>query len=244
MKKKIKFLILITYIFFINQINLSGDEFYFEGEEIQILDEGNRLVSKKGVKITTNDGLILEGEKFEYDKIKLELNLSENIIINDQRKNIIIKTNKIKYSKKSEKLTSYNFTEVFFGNKYLIKSENIIFDRNEGIIKSNTNTSIIDNYQNEILSENFIFFINDRLIKAKNVLIKDNQGNETILENFVADLNEDQFYGKDVKINFNKNIFVSKVFKELKFIISNLLDLQDSSIFLIPALFLFVIILK
>ena len=207
MKKKIKFFILITYIFFINQINLSGDEFYFEGEEIQILDEGNRLVSKKGVKITTNDGLILEGEKFEYDKTKLELNLSENIIINDQRKNIIIKTNKIKYSKKNEKLTSYNFTEVFFGDKYLIKSENIIFDRKEGIIKSNTSTSIIDNYQNEILSEDFNFFIEDRLIKAKNVLIKDNQGNETILENFVADLSQDQFYGKDVKINFNKNIF-------------------------------------
>ena len=68
MKKRFKFLILLIYIFFTNQINLSGDEFYFEGEEIQILDEGNRLVSKKGVKITTNDGLILEGEKFEYDK--------------------------------------------------------------------------------------------------------------------------------------------------------------------------------
>ena len=167
------------------------------------MDEGNRLVSKKGVKITTNDGLILEEKKFEYDKIKLELNLSENIIINDQRKMLLSKlTNKI--LKKSEKLTSYNFTEVFFWDKYLIKSENIIFDRNEGIIKSNTSTSIIDNYQNEILTEDFNFFIEDRLIKAKNVLIKDNQGNETILENFVADLNQDQFYGKDVKINFNK----------------------------------------
>ena len=53
MKINIKLTILLIYIFFASQINLSSDEFYFEGEEIQILDEGNKLISKNGVKITT-----------------------------------------------------------------------------------------------------------------------------------------------------------------------------------------------
>ena len=55
---------------------------------IIILDEGNKLVSKKGVKITTKNDLIFEGNEFEYDKKKLELILSDNVIIQDIRKNI------------------------------------------------------------------------------------------------------------------------------------------------------------
>ena len=87
MKKNIKYLILFFYIFFICQISLLGaDEFYFEGEEIQILDKGNRLVSKNNVKITTDDDLVLEGNEFEYDKIKLELILRDNVIIIDKKK--------------------------------------------------------------------------------------------------------------------------------------------------------------
>ena len=50
MTKNIKYLILFLYVFFTCQIDLIADEFYFEGEEIQILDEGNRLVSKKKCK--------------------------------------------------------------------------------------------------------------------------------------------------------------------------------------------------
>ncbi len=207
MKKKIKFLFFIIYIFFTNHINLYGDELFFEGEEIQILDEGNKLISKKNVKVTSNNGLILEGEIFEYDKKKSELVLSDNVIITDLKKNIIIKTDKIEYLKKNEKLITYNFTEINISNNYSIESKNIVFDRNAGILQSNTNSLITDKHNNKILSNNFKFFSEDRLIKAKNVVIEDNQGNKTILENFIADLDNDQFYGKDVKINFNKNIF-------------------------------------
>ena len=66
MKKKIKFLIIILYFLISNQINLSSDEFNFEGEEILILDEGNKLLSKKGVKITSSNELIFEGNEFGY----------------------------------------------------------------------------------------------------------------------------------------------------------------------------------
>ena len=168
--KKIKFLIVVTYIFFTCNLNLSADEFNFEGEEIQILDEGNRLVSKKGVKVTTNNGLILEGENFEYNKTKLELVLSDEVIINDKRKNIIIKTDQIRYSKKNEKLFTYKSTNIQISDNYLVESSDIIFDRNIGLLKSNSETSIIDKYNNKILSDNFNYFLDDQLIKAKNLI--------------------------------------------------------------------------
>ena len=71
MKKKIKFIILLICVFFISQIKLISDEFYFEGEEIQILDEGNKLISKNGVKITTNTDLFFEGEEPDIDSSEL-----------------------------------------------------------------------------------------------------------------------------------------------------------------------------
>ncbi len=207
MKKNIKYLVLFFYIFFICQINLGADEFYFEGEEIQILDEGKRLVSKNNVKITTDDDLTFEGNEFEYDKVKLELVLKGNVIIIDKEKNINIKTNQVKYFKRNERLFTDKFTEININDDYFIKSKNLIFDRNKGILSSDENTSVLDNFNNELLSNEFKFFTENQLIKAKKVLIKDNQGNNTFLENFIGNLNEDQFFGKDVKIIFNKNTF-------------------------------------
>ncbi len=209
MKINIKFTILLIYIFFASQINLSSDEFYFEGEEIQILDEGNKLISKNGVKITTDNDLVFEGEEFEYDKTTLELVLSNNVIVKDLKKKITIKTNKIKFFKKDEKLFTYQITEVNIDDKYLIKSEDMILDTRAGILSSNKNTSVIDNSNNELISDEFKFFTEEKLIKAKNVLIKDYLGNNTILENFVGNLNDNQFFGKDVKINFSKGTFGS-----------------------------------
>ena len=81
-----KFLfLLISLNIFLVQNNLFADEFYFEGEEIQILDEGNKLLSKNGVKITANNNFF-EGDEFEYDKTKLELVLNNNVRIMIQRK--------------------------------------------------------------------------------------------------------------------------------------------------------------
>ena len=70
MRIKIKFIAIILYFFFNLQNYLSSEEFNFEGEEILILEEGNKLISKKGVKITTTDDLIFESNEFEYDKKK------------------------------------------------------------------------------------------------------------------------------------------------------------------------------
>ena len=188
MKINIKFTVLLIYIFLSSQINLSSDEFYFEGEEIQILDKGNKLISKNGVKITTDNDLVFEGEEFEYDKTTLELVLSNNVIVRDLKKKIIIKTNKLKFFKKDGKLFTYQITEVNIDNKYLIKSGDMILDTRAGILSSNKNTSVIDNSNNELISDEFKFFTEEKLIKAKNVLIKDYLGNNTILENFVGNL--------------------------------------------------------
>ncbi len=206
MKKNLKLFFLIGLIFLNNQFDLRSDDFYFEGQEIQILNDGNKLLSKKGIKITSNDDLVFEGNEFEYNKLTQELILSDDVRITDITRNIKIKTDKLKYIKKKQKLFTENFTEININNKYKIKSKNIVFDRSKEILSSNQKTSIKDKYKNKLISNEFKLFINEELIKAKEVQIIDEFGNKTLLESFFGNLNDDQFYGKDVKINFDKNL--------------------------------------
>ena len=55
MKKYFKLSILVLWAFMIINYQGISEEFIFEGEEIEILNEGKKLVSKKGVKVITDD---------------------------------------------------------------------------------------------------------------------------------------------------------------------------------------------
>ena len=96
MKKIIKLSIFIFLSLLIFNKQITSEEFNFEGEEIQILNDGNLLVSRKGIKIETDSNLEIVADQFEYDKKKLELSLKGNILIKDREQNIEIEANKIK----------------------------------------------------------------------------------------------------------------------------------------------------
>ena len=68
MKNKYKIFTIIFLIFFFKISNLYSDEFKFESSEIQILDNGNLLKAKNGVKIISDDGVIINADKVEYNK--------------------------------------------------------------------------------------------------------------------------------------------------------------------------------
>ena len=73
MKKYLKFLFITLYMFLNLSNSVTSDEFIFEGEEIEILNEGKKLVSRKGVKVTTDDNIKITADEFEYDKEKKEI---------------------------------------------------------------------------------------------------------------------------------------------------------------------------
>ena len=115
---------------------------FFEGEEIKILENGNRLISDKGVKVTTQDNLILTANKLDYNKEKSILLLSGNVIIDDPNNNIKIKTKNIIYEKKDEKIYTQNETSINIENKYYINSQNIIYEKNLKTLSSSEKVSI------------------------------------------------------------------------------------------------------
>ena len=211
MKNKMKNFFKLNFIIIIFIISLNtylySNEFYFEGQEIQILDEGNRLVSKEGVKITTDNNLIIFANEFEYNKNKSELLLEGDIIVNDNDREIILKSEKLKYSKKTEKIITYGITNITIGNKYFIDSSDVNFFKKDGFLSSNQKTTITDKFENNFISQNFKFILENEIIKAEDVILKDKYGNQTELSNFFGNIQGNEYFGKDLKITFKKDTF-------------------------------------
>ena len=79
--------ILITFLIIINFFCLkahSTDQIIFDVSEIEILDSGNKIIGKNRGTITLNNGIIIESDNFEFDKIKNILKAKGNVSIEDQ----------------------------------------------------------------------------------------------------------------------------------------------------------------
>ena len=87
------FYILFFYLIFFNAH--SNEQFNFDVTEIEILDNGNKFIgSKRGV-ITTNDGITINADEFEYDKKQNILSAEGNVKIQNNNRNYYILTEKI-----------------------------------------------------------------------------------------------------------------------------------------------------
>ena len=202
-KKIIKILIFLLFI----SSFVKADEFFFEGNEILILEKGNKLKSENGAKITSSDDIIITSQNFEYDKTKNYLFLEKNVKINDKKNKTVIDANKIFYDRTKEEIISYGETKIFIDNDYIITTESIRFDRKLNIIFSETTTEIEDKEKNILISENIKFNINNQILKAKKVKINYFDGGKSFFESFFGNLNTKEFIGKDTKYYFNKNSF-------------------------------------
>ena len=80
----------------------SNDQITFDVSEIEILDGGNKIIGKNRGSINTNDGVTIEADKFEFDKIKNILKAQGNIKVSDKLNNYDFNAQKISYFKYKE----------------------------------------------------------------------------------------------------------------------------------------------
>ena len=50
--------------------SISYEQFNFDVTEVEIKEDGNRFFGRKKGTATTNDGLLIKAEEFDYDKIQ------------------------------------------------------------------------------------------------------------------------------------------------------------------------------
>ena len=82
------------------------NQFIFESDIIEYKDNQNLIIAEGKVKITSKDQIIIFADKSEYFKISNQLFLKINVIIFDKIKNIVIKSDNIDYDKNRELIKS------------------------------------------------------------------------------------------------------------------------------------------
>ena len=188
------------------------DQFNFNVSEIEILDNGNKIIGSKRGEISTGDGIIIEADNFIFEKKKNILNANGKVIIVDKINNHKIYSDNITYEKDNEKIISDGKTKIEIASRFILDSINVIFLRDKNILNSDNNTSILDiDEQTYIELKKFSFNIDDKLLKGEKILVNFNynlpQNEKLFVGNGIFNLNERSFVAQDIQINLKKNIF-------------------------------------
>jgi len=207
MKNKTFLKILLIIIFLIPINKIYADEFYFEGSIIEILKNEEEIIGKDGVKITTNNNIEIIADKFKYNKKKLILYAEGNILINDYNNKLKIKSDKIIYYKKLEKIISNDDTFINLDNEYYINSKNLEYIKNKNIISSTGLAKVVDNFENYLELNGFNYHILKKELKSKKVKFTDNQGNIHYSNETMLNLLTKEMVGKDIDIDFKNDLF-------------------------------------
>ena len=158
--------IILLLIFFLTSLNATGQEqFNFSVTEIDILENGNKFIgSDRGV-ITSNDGIEINADKFEYNKKKNILKASGNVKIIDMINNYEIYTQNITYKKNNNFIiTNKQSKAIDLINGIEIDAEVFKYNIKENIITAENNAIIKDNIKNYKISSNFISYLKNKKV--------------------------------------------------------------------------------
>ena len=122
MLNKFKILFFIIFIFQFN-ILLAQDQFNFDVTEIEIKENGNKFFGLKRGTITTDSGLVINADRFIYDKILNTLDAQGNVKIIDKFNNYTIYTNKITYLKNDEIIFTKGDSKAVNDNTVILAQE-------------------------------------------------------------------------------------------------------------------------
>tara|TARA_Y100001970_G_scaffold269062_1_gene361010 strand:- start:85 stop:2490 length:2406 start_codon:yes stop_codon:yes gene_type:complete len=205
MKNNFKLIILILSLLLMP--NLYADEFIFETEQIDIINNGKTYKASNG-KIITNDKLTeITGKYFEYDRVNLILKVEGNVNIFDLTNKTNIQASKIIYYKKDEKIITDGEAIINTNNNYIIKTKNLIYLREKMEVSSNDSTLIRDELGNKFLVDKFLYKMPKKVISGDKINYLDTQSNNYLIEKGMLDLSSKKIVGKDLEINFDKSSF-------------------------------------
>jgi LPS-assembly protein len=211
--------ILIVFVVIFNNLILSNvlsnDQLNFDVTQIEVIDNGKKIIGKKRGKITTNDGVTISSDNFEYNKSKNILKANGNIKIDDEINNYEIDAESVVYLKEIEKIEIKGKSNFLIHSKYNFKTEDIVIQRKEGIISSNKDVTIIDK-ENQTLFElsKFSYSFKEEILKGEEFFIntKYNQpfSDKYFFKTAIFDLKDQSYIAQDIDINLKKDLFGNK----------------------------------
>jgi len=207
MKNKIiSFLFILVFVGGYNyQVN--SEEFIFESEYIEIKDNGNIIEAKKGVKIISDNKIVITADESLYNKLTLELLLKGNVILIDSDRNIKILSEEATYNKGNEKILSKGKVTARLANNYTLYTENLEYFKKDKIIQSKFKSTLIDKFNNKIVTTDFKYSVSDRILNGNNVEMADEGKNFYFFKKSTINLNKEVLTADEIEIKFAKDTF-------------------------------------
>ena len=170
MINKFKFIFFIlSFIYVFINYSFSSEIFNFDVKEIEIIDNGNRFLGKKGGTAKTIDGITISAKNFDYEKIKNILIAIGDVQIYDPVNNLTIYTNKITYNKNDELIFSKGNSKAI-NEEIEIDAKNFKYNRLSNIIDANGDVKVNNKKENYLIfSDNITYNKNDELIFTKEI---------------------------------------------------------------------------
>ncbi len=145
----------------------SAEQFNFNVTEIEILEDGNLFKGIKRGTISSDAGIIINADYFEYNKLLNQLKAQGNVKIIDTKKNYEIISDNILYLKNEEIIKTKGNSKAI-NNEITIYGENFEYNKNLNILNAKNKVKILDKVEDiSIFSEDITYKQNNELIFSK-----------------------------------------------------------------------------
>ena len=175
------------------------DNYLIYSDKISYRKNLDKIISRKNSKAIT-DGVTIDADNFNFDRKNNILNANGNVRIDDKIENYLVYSDFVTYYKNENKVITKGKTKALIDNLYTFNSKDVFLDRNIKEIKSNKNSIIEDDKQNQYKLSNFKYSYKKKFLRGKNL---------EIITNNLKD-KSDKFYFSSAFINFNDKSFISQ----------------------------------
>ena len=126
MKIKLAYFSLVVFFLKFNFSCKYEEQFNFDVTEIEISDNGNKFTGKNGGNVSTNNGVEIKANEFEYNKELNLLSASGEVEVHDQINNYKIYSENVFYDKNKEIITTKEKSKALsLNDEIIITAKNI-----------------------------------------------------------------------------------------------------------------------
>ena len=154
--------LILLFNFIIIPFSISYEQFNFDVTEVEIKEDGNRFLGKKRGTATTDKGILINADEFDYDKIKNILKINGNIEFVDSQKKIKIFSDSGIYLKKEEKIFTEGNSKAVDKDGTTITAHSFNYNKNLNIVIATGNVKVVDTKRNYVIFAKKITYFRDK----------------------------------------------------------------------------------
>ena len=191
---------------------------------VEIIDEKENIIIKSpkitylknneffftdGKSKTVSDGVFIDADNFEYNKVKKIVNAYGNVKIDNSNENYLIYTDEATYQKNKELFITKGQSKAI-NEGIVIDADNFEYNKSNNIINANGNVAIDNKNENYLIYANdATYFKDEQLVLTKGQSKAVNEDIEINADNFEYNKNNNIIYAKgNVKVEDTINNYL------------------------------------